>query len=134
MNLRALALCILMTAVCTSAVAQLSEPTVQKFGKAGQRSFFGDFYAIEPDCSPVDWTEAKITQAPEHGVAELIERYVPISFPENSPRKSCNGRPTRTRTLTYTPHPDYKGEDTIKVEFLTSVGTLSRTTFQISVQ
>jgi hypothetical protein len=113
---------------------QLPEATEVKFTLAGKRSFIRDFYSVNLDCSPVDWTEVNIVEQPAHGTAGVASRETQMFYADPNPRKVCTGKAVKSRVVTYQPNADYAGEDGMVVETINSEGFASRIRFNIIVR
>jgi hypothetical protein len=106
----------------------------EKYSIAGKKSVFGDFYSVKLNCTPSDWQDVKISKAPLNGTAKIFDRTAVIQFAQSNPRSSCNGKTIKAKSLEYTPHYEFKGNDEIVVEAINDSGQMNTYTYKITVR
>jgi hypothetical protein len=72
--------------------------------------------AVNPDCSSRGLPKLWISQAPEHGAAEVSNRDGHPGFPRGHPYASCNEASVPGVLVTYTPAPGFAGLDAMIFE------------------
>jgi hypothetical protein len=108
--------------------------TYERYTISGKKTSFGPFYAANLNCAPMEWLEVSITKHPEHGNATMFDRTVIMQYDKSNPRSSCNGKSIKGKVLEYVPSRDYKGDDEIVLETITSNGQRNTHTYKITVK
>lgn len=128
-----LTLAIVMT-TGLSALAQQAQEQVTRVTLPDRRTIILDYYAINTDCTPVEWVELRVLKGPSQGEMSIEDRTIPIQFADPNPRKSCNGKLAPGKTIYYTAKTDFKGEESVNVESFNSTGASRVTTIKIQVK
>jgi len=110
------------------------EGAIEKYAVSGRKSVLGQYYSVNLNCTPADWTEVTLIQESAHGKSKLIDKLATIQFPTTNARSSCNGKSIKAKALEYTPDKDYKGADEIVVELINDGGQLIKYNYKITVK
>jgi len=90
--------------------------------------------SANPDCTPAQLPTARITQAPEHGTAEIVHSEGYPSFPITNPRHVCNSHKFPNIALRYTSAPGFVGTDIVNLSLFMSNGTEIEYSFIVTVK
>lgn len=91
-------------------------------------------YALNPDCSSMGSTTARIIEAPRHGKLAIESGSGFSSFAQNNQRFECNKRRTDGLTVSYTPEAGYMGDDSTLLDVIYPDGTYSKRHYAIEVK
>ncbi len=90
--------------------------TYHRTVRAGISSVLDFAFAVNPDCSSRGLPKLWVSQAPEHGTAEVSNRDGHPGFPQGNPYASCNASLVPGVLVTYTSAPGFTGLDAMTFE------------------
>jgi len=88
----------------------------------GKKRLVGFFTSLNPDCSVLGETEARVIKQPENGTVEVETGTGFTNYLDNNQRHACNLKPSPGMRVNYTSKEGFIGKDSFEVEFLGGIG------------
>lgn len=122
----------LVLAGCVTDSGGLRTREENKLAVNGERTKFGAFWNLHPDCSAATLPNVRIIERPAHGTAEVVTEGV---FPSGAKGKyaKCNGKAVKGQEIYYTSTPGYVGDDSIKLRSSYGLGYVDDVSIRVKV-
>jgi hypothetical protein len=114
---------LLLAGASQDALAQQAPPrSLSATVPTGKKRLVGFYANLNPDCSVVGETDARVIKQPENGTVEVESGTGFSNYPDSNQRHACNLKPSQGVRVIYSSKEGFIGKDTFEVEFLGGIG------------